>query len=101
MLFVYYYILHVCICMPHLKLFLVLLRECLPPPDFLAVVTHILHKINNVRRNSFIIYMITSPSALSNTSIGFAYELCGGAKSLHQHLVGCPKRLDLLPGCND
>jgi hypothetical protein len=26
------------------------------------------------------------------------YKLCGGAKSLNEHLVGCSQRLDLLPG---
>jgi hypothetical protein len=26
------------------------------------------------------------------------YKLCGGAKSLNEHLVGCSERLDLLPG---
>jgi hypothetical protein len=30
-----------------------------------------------------------------------AYKLCGGAKCLNQHLVGCTKGLDFFPGCDD
>ena len=79
-----------------LKFFFVLLGEGLPAPDFLPIITDNLQpEFNYPMRRTFNLLAATSNVVILKE---LDYKLCGGAKSLNQHLVGCSQRLDLLPG---